>query len=498
MMHEHGKSDEGVVPAKSSNKDAFRSAEATEGRPSAKGNANQQNTSRTLSRPHDVHNALERVRKAAKRNKKLRFTSLFHHITRDRLRAAYHSLRRGAASGVDGVTWKDYGVELEHRLKALHRRLHTGGYKAKPTRRVFIPKPDGGLRPLGIAALEDKIVQRVVVEILNAIYEVDFVGFSYGFRAGRNQHQALDALAVGILRKKVNWVLDADVKRFFDTMDHDWLMRFLEHRIADPRLLRLLHKWLRAGVLEDGKRSRSDAGSPQGAPISPLLGNIYLHYVIDLWASSWRRSQTSGDMVIVRYADDIEFGFQRQVDAQSFMRALDLRLRRFKLSMNPEKTRLIRFGTLARQQCHERGLGKPSTFTFLGFTHICGKTWQGRFMLCRKTASERMRRTLHAIRKQLRRRLHQSIEVQGAWLRRVLQGYFAYYAVPTNGRSMERFRTEVTRLWLRTLRRRSQRHRITWAKMATIAARWLPPARVLHPWPDARFDASTRGRSPVQ
>jgi len=438
---------------------------------------------------------LERVREAARKDRKARFTALLHHVTIDRLRDAYLGLRRRAASGVDGVTWQQYGERLEDNLREVHARLHRGAYRAKPSRRAYIAKTDGRQRPLGIAAVEDKIVQAAVVEVMSAICEVDFLGFSYGFRPGRNQHQALDALAVGILRQKVNWVLDADIRGFFDTIDHGWLMKFVEHRIADQRLLRLIRKWLSAGVLEDGKWTESSVGTPQGATISPLLANLFLHFVFDLWAHAWRRLRAHGDVVIVRYADDFVVGFQHQADAEAFLGALRERMQKFGLELHPEKTRLIQFGRYAVEHRARRGLPKPETFAFLGFPHICGQSRRGRFLLMRHTLSKRLRVKLSAIKAELRRRLHAPVDETAAWLRTVVRGYFAYHAVPTNIHALESFRDHVARLWLRSLRRRSQRHRVTWRRMSTLVRHWLPRPRILHPWPDERFDATTQGRS---
>jgi RNA-directed DNA polymerase len=471
--------------------------EVMEGRGSTKGNAGEQNMSRTQSRI-DMRHALDRVREAARRDKKTKFTALFHHVTVERLEAAYYALRRRAAAGVDGVTWQQYGRQLGDNLRDLHARLHRGAYRAKPTRRTYIPKPDGGQRPLGIATLEDKIVQRAVVEVLNAIYEVDFLGFSYGFRPGRSQHQALDALAVGILRTKVNWVLDADIRGCFDAIDHGWLTKFVEHRIGDKRVLRLLRKWLKAGVLEQGSLTYSERGTPQGATISPLLANVYLHYVFDLWAQQWRKRHASGDMIIVRYADDFVVGFQRKSDATRFQAALRARLHGFGLELHPDKTRLIRFGKYAEPNRRERGEGKPETFDFLGFTHICGKSRQGRFLLMRHTSTKRMRVKLKSLKHKLKRRRHLPVPTQGAWLARVVRGYLEYYAVPTNIEKLGAFRTDLARHWLKALRRRSQRDRTDWERMKLLADRWLPRAKILHPWPDERFDANTRGRSRVR
>jgi len=494
-MNERGKSDSPVVPAKPPNKTSV--AEVVEGRGLAKGNT--ASTTRPGHRAGSgVSNALDRVREIARTDKETRFTALLHHVDVRRLRAAYWAIRPQAAPGVDGQTWEAYGQDLEANLQDLHDRLHTGRYRASPSRRVYIPKADGRLRPLGIATLEDKIAQRAVVEVLNAIYEVDFLGFSYGFRPRRGPHHALDALAVGIERKKVNWVLDADIREFFTSLDHRWLAKFLEHRIADQRVLRLIRKWLSAGVIEDGAWTASAQGAPQGASASPLLANVYLHYVLDLWVQWWRRRYAHGDVIIVRFADDFVAGFEHQADAQRFLTDLRERLAKFGLELHPDKTRLIEFGRHAARRRAARGVGKPETFDFLGFTHLCGKTKTGRFWLRRITISKRMRAKLREVNDHLKRCRHRPIPVQGQWLRAVVQGHLAYYAVPGNTDAVAAFRTQVTRHWYKALRRRSQRTRINWTRMNRIATRWLPPARVKHPFPDMRFDARTRGRSPVR
>jgi len=421
-----------------------------------------------------------------------------HHVTIDRLREAFLQLHRKAAPGIDGVTWSQYAEGLEENLADLHARLHRGAYRAKPSRRVYIPKPDGRQRPLGIASLEDKLVQRAVAEVMSAIYETDFLGFSYGFRAGRGQHQALDALAFGILRKKVNWVLDADIRGFFDAIDHGWLVKFVEHRIGDRRIVRLIQKWLSAGVMEKGRWSASDVGAPQGATISPLLSNVYLHYVLDLWVQQWRKQKARGDVVVVRFADDFLVGFQHEMDAVLFLSELRERLRTFALELHPEKTRVLEFGRFAAKDRARRGARKPETFNFLGFTHICTKTRAGDFLLTRHTIKSRMRATLGAVKAALARRRHQPIPQQGRWLGQVVRGYFAYHAVPTNIRTLEAFRTQITNAWNRSLRRRGQRHRMTWERTASLVNRWLPRPRIQHPWPEQRFRVRTQGKSPVR
>jgi group II intron reverse transcriptase/maturase len=486
MMHDHEKSDSAIVATKPTNKAGIPAAEPVERRAGTKGNANQQSTRRAQDR-ESVTQALERVRNAAKQRKKERFTALFHHLSPAMLRTAFLALKRDAAPGIDGLTWQDYEADLDRRIEDLHRRVHGGTYRALPSRRRYIPKPDGRQRPLAIAALEDKIVQRATVAVLNEIYEEDFLGFSYGFRPKRGQHDALDALAVGIGSRKVGYILDADIRSFFDEVSQEWLIKFLNHRIGDPRIIRLIQKWLKAGYLEDKVVTVSDKGTGQGSVASPLLANIYLHYVFDLWADRWRRREATGDMIIVRYADDIVVGFEHEADAQRFWDAMRERLREFSLSLHPDKTRLIEFGRYAAERRARRGLGRPETFTFLGFTFICGKSRQGKFLLCRKTRGDRMQAKLLEIKEELRRRMHQPIPEQGRWLKQVVSGFFNYHAVPTNSAALGAFHYHITVLWLRALRRRSQKDRMTWSRMGRLAADWLPKPRILHPWPSQRF-----------
>jgi group II intron reverse transcriptase/maturase len=497
MMDGQGKSDRPAVPTKPPNKASTPAAEGVEGRGLAKGTTDEQNMPRTQRRI-SVPSALDRVRQAARRDKEAKFTALLHHVTVDALRDAFMALSRKAAPGVDGVTWEAYRENLEENLQALHERLHRGAYRARPSRRTYIPKADGRQRPLGVAALEDKVVQRAVVEVMNAIYEQDFLGFSYGFRPGHSQHQSLDALAVGLLRKKVNWVLDADIRGFFESINHEWLVKFLQHRIADKRVLRLIQKWLSAGVMEEGAWAATEEGTPQGATASPLLSNIYLHYVFDLWVQQWRRTHARGDVIVTRWADDFIVGFQHQADAEQFLENLRGRFRKFSLELHPEKTRLIEFGRNAAERRKARGLGKPETFNYLGLTHVCGRTRAGKFLLQRQTMRKRMQSKLSELNGELKRRRHLPIPEQGAWLAGVVRGYFAYHAVPTNMRAMAQFRTQVIRHWHRALRRRGQRDRTNWKRMNCLAHRWLPPARKRHPWPDERFDVQTRGKSPVR
>jgi len=485
-MNGREKSDPVIVAVKSPNKTGQPAAEAMERRRGTEGNACQHNTRRAQNR-ESVTQALERVRQAARTRKKERFTALLHHVDIDLLRTAFFALQRAAAPGVDGLTWPDYQAELEPRLAALHDRVQRGAYRPQPSRRTYIPKADGKQRPLAIAALEDKIVQSATAMVMNAIYEEDFLGFSYGFRPGRGPHDALDALVVGIDNRKVNYILDADIRSFFDTVDQQWLVRFLEHRIGDKRIIRLAWRWLKAGILEDGAVAVSDRGTGQGSVISPLFANIYLHYVLDLWAERWRRREATGDMIIVRYADDVVAGFEHEDDARRFLDAMRVRIEAFALSLHPDKTRLIEFGRHAAVRRERRGLGKPETFNFLGFTFICGKSRQGRFLLHRKSRGDRMRAKLQEVHEELRRRRHQAIPLQGEWLRSVVSGYFNYHAVPTNSRALTVFHYHIRRLWLRTLQRRSQSDGSTWQRIEKLAADWLPKPRILHPWPRERF-----------
>jgi group II intron reverse transcriptase/maturase len=485
-MHGSGKSDPGVVAETPANKAEPSAAESVEPRTGTKGNATQQNT-RQAQDWERVSQALGRIRQAAKVRKKEQFTSLLHHVNISLLRVSFFALKKDAAPGVDGLAWRDYEADLERNLEDLHERVHRGAYRALPSRRQYIPKPDGRQRPIAVCALEDKIVQRATAAVLNAIYEEDFLGFSYGFRPKRSQHDALDALVVGINTKKVNWILEVDIRSFFDEVNRDWLGRFLEHRIADPRILRLIQKWLKAGVLEDGVVTVGEKGTGQGTVISPLLANVYLHYSLDLWAARWRRREATGDMIIVRYADDVVVGFEHESDARHFWDAMRERLQKFSLSLHPDKTRLIEFGRVAAANRKRRGLGKPETFSFLGFTFICGKSRRGRFLLARRTRRDRMKAKLKEVGGELRRRMHQSIPDQGTWLKQVVTGYFAYHAVPTNGAALGAFRDEIIARWRRVLRRRSQKSSLTWIRMKKLADDWLPKPRILHPWPSQRF-----------
>jgi RNA-directed DNA polymerase len=498
QMNGGGESSSGVVPTKQPNEGRGGSQEAVEGRPLAKENTEESNSCRTPSRGNEP-NGLDRVRQAAKEDGKLRFTALLQHVTVPLLESSYYSLKRRAAAGVDGVTWQEYGRDLAGRLADLHGRIHCGAYRAQASRRVWIPKTDGRQRPLGIATLEDKIVQHAVGTVLNQIWEEDFLDCSYGFRPGRSQHDALDALYVGIMRKKVNWIVDLDIRSFFDKIGHDWMIKFVEHRIGDRRIVRLIQKWLKAGVMEDGQWFGTEEGTPQGAVISPLLANLYLHYVLDVWVQAWRQKVARGDMFLVRYADDAVLGFQNREEAEQFLEQLRERLRKFGLELHPDKTRLIEFGRYAAERRRKRGEGKPETFNFLGFTHICGTSNQtGYFVVKRKTIGKRMAAKLKDIQRQLHRRMHDQVGDMVKWLQAVVRGYFQYHAVPGNEQRLRAFRNDVMRLWLQQIRRRSQRNIWTWKRFLERLAVLLPPVQVLHPYPDVRFAATIRGGNRVR
>ncbi len=489
VAHADEKSDTPVVPKKPSNKGGDP-AETVEERGVAKGNVNKNPVCRTPSRNKRASMGLEGVRIAAHRDKELRFTALLHHITPTLLVESFYALRHDAAAGVDAVTWQDYEEGLQDRVPTLHRQIHVGGYRATPSRRVLIPKADGKTRALGIASLEDKVVQQAVVTVLNTIYEEDFLGFSYGFRPGRSQHQALDALTVGIKSRGVNWIVDADIAAFFDEIDHDWMLKFLEHRIADQRLLRLIGKWLKAGVIEDGRRVEATKGVPQGAVISPLLANIYLHYALDLWTRQWRGRHARGKAIMVRYADDSVYGFKDEETATSFLAAMQERLAKFGLTLNAKKTRLIEFGRYATNNRKRRGQDKPETFDFLGFSHCCSATRQGKFQVLRLTVKRRMRAKMAQIRTELMKRRHRPIAEVGGWLQRVVQGYLNYHAVPGNLQRLRGMCKEIERAWRHALMRRSQRPKMPWSRFQRIAKRFMPTTRNTHPYPEARFYAS--------
>ncbi len=479
-----------VVPLSQPNKEGPPSAEVGEGRTRTEENIVPSHMHPTQSGKR-MSQGLNGVRQVAKERKQERFTALLHHLTVDLLRDSFFALKRKAAPGVDGVTWQEYETGLEDRLIDLHSRVHRGAYRAQPSRRVYIPKPDGRQRPLGIATLEDKLVQQAAVTILNQIYEVDFLGFSYGFRPGRSPHQALDALYVGIQRKRVNWILDADIQGFFDHVSHDWALKFVEHRVADRRMLRLIRKWLKAGISEDGQWSETELGTPQGAVVSPLLSNVYLHYIFDLWVDVWRKKVANGDVIVVRYADDLVVGFQHRADAERFLKEFRERLAKFGLELHAEKTRLIEFGRFAAENRKRRGEGKPETFTFLGFTHFCGQLMRsGAFIVWRITAKKRMVAKLKAIKAELQRRKHDRTSEVGAWLRKVVLGYYQYHAVPGNSTQLRTFWRRLSRLWRNVLVRRSQRAQVRWERLSPIMIRWIPLPRILHPYPDARFAAT--------
>lgn len=489
MMNDHGNSDSCKVPAKFANKDGAKpSAERDGGKAANQGKHGKQNTFRTQYSDNNVQSALDRVRKIASSEKRMRFTNLMHHIYAiDRLRAAYFSMKKSAAAGIDGETWKSYGENLEANLQDLSERLYRGGYRAKPVRRVFIEKADGKQRPLGVPVLEDKIVQRSATEVMNAIYETDFLDFSYGYRQGKGQHSCLDALYMGLFGK-VGWVLDADIRGFFDNLNHDWLIKFVEHRIGDKRVIRLIQKWLKAGVMEAGRLTETDEGVPQGGSISPLLANIYLHYVLDLWTEQRRRDKSRGEMIIVRWADDFVVGFEHKSQAEKFLSDLKERMMKFGLELHPEKTRILEFGRFAASNRKKRKLGKPETFNFLGFTHICGRTMKnGKFTVLRQTIKKKMRAKLLDVKLELKKRMHHPVPDQGKWLKSVVGGHFRYYGVPMNQRAMMGFRFQVGRLWFRTLLRRSQNSKLTWSRMSLHIERWLPHVQIHHPYPLLRL-----------
>jgi len=492
-MNANRQSDEFVVLATSANNGAAEApAEPAEERDSAERNTEQAALSRTPSRKKGKTRGLHGVREAARKDGTLKFTALLHHVNEACLTEAFYNLKKTAAVGVDGLTWHEYERNLEDNIADLHGRIHRGAYRAKPSRRAWMPKPDGRKRPLGIASLEDKIVQQAVLWVLQSIYEQDFLGFSYGFRPGRCPHDALDAPYVAITSKRVNWILDADIEGFFDAIDHQWLVKFLEHRIGDRRILRLIRKWLCAGVSEEGEWSRTIVGVPQGSVIGPLLSGVFLHYVFDLWIEWWRRHRCRGDVVVVRYADDFVIGFESHSEATACLEALQARFAKFGLKLHEGKTRLIEFGRYAIERRRRRGEGRPETFDFLGFTHKCARTRkQGWFTIHRHSAAKRMRATLQEIKAELRKRMHEPLGETARWLRHVVQGWLNYHAVPSNSHRIGRFVDEVTRLWLRAVRNRSQRgrHRWTWARMQRLARKHLPRPRIIHPYPNQRFRA---------
>lgn len=502
-MYDGRKSDRPIVPKKHPNKavGAPTVAEEAEGRGRAKENPEQQNEAWTQSHSVNSYNALARIRQIAKEERETRFTALWHHVYNvKQLSASFFGLKPNAAPGVDRETWEHYRENLQRNLQDLSNRLRRGAYRAKPVRRVYIPKADGRQRPIGVTALEDKIVQRATVEVLNCVYETDFAGFSYGFRPRRGAHDALDALTVAIETRKVNWVLDADIRGFFDTLNHGWLVKFVEHRIADHRVVRHIQKWLNAGVMKDGKWTELEEGTPQGGCISPLLANLYLHHVLDTWVARWREQYGRGEVIIVRYADDFVVGFERRSDAEEFLRKLRERFQEYGLELHDEKTRLIEFGRFAADNRRKKGYGKPETFDFLGFTHICSTTRKGRFCVLRKTIGKRIRAKLQTIKAELERRMHDPIREVGKWLRSVVQGYYRYFAVPRNLPSLGAFRFIIVGYWHRTLARRSQKRRMPWKRMKRLAHHYVPYPRVVHPYPDRRLAkrVNIQGKSRVR
>ena len=462
-------------------------AEFVERRPKAEGNSGQATAIDTQG-SKEASSALSRVREAAKRDSKLQFSNLLHHVNVDLLRQSFLALNRQAATGIDDVTWREYGKVLEERLPELHDRVQSERYQAKPSKRIWIAKSDGQQRPIGIATLEDKIVQQALATILNKIYEVDFLDCSYGSRSGRSQHKALDAIYVAITQKKVGWVLDADISKFYDSLDHEWLMKFVGHRVSDPRMLRLLRKFLRAGVSEDGEWSKTVVGTPQGAVISSLMANLFLHYALDLWVKQWCGRHARGEVHLVRYSDDFVMGFQYRSDAEQFQTELKERLSKFSLEMHEGKTKLIEFGRFAIGNRKKYEEGKPETFDFLGFTHICSKKKNGRFTIYRKTITKRPRDKVKKVRETLLRKRHRPVSEQGAWLRAVMQGHFNYYGVPGNRKALDTFRKQIQLSWLQALRRRSHKAQsLTWERMKKLITVWLPTARTVHPYPNQRL-----------
>jgi len=433
--------------------------------------------------------SLHRIRKTAKENRTLRFNNLLHHITPVLLKNAYDNLNKKAARGVDGETWQSYGQGLTGKLQSLHVKIHTGRYKPQPSKRIWLLKPDGRQRPIGIAVVEDKIVQQALVWVIQSIYEEDFLGFSYGFRPKRHQHKALDALFVALTEKRVNWVIDADIKGFFDNIDHSWMMKFLEHRISDKRILSLVEKMLKAGVSDEGKWSASEMGSAQGSVLSPLLANIYLFYALDLWINKWRKQEACGEIYIVRYADDFVICCEYQHEANRLLNKLNERLNQFNLTLHEEKTRLLEFGKHAIKNRVKQGKGKPETFTFLGFTHVCSKLLSnGRYSVKRLTIAKKQRAKLKQIKELLYKNRHINIVEQGKWLRSVVTGFANYYGVPGNTKSLSNFRGQICKNWMKALRRRSGKaQKLTWSKMKQIIRFFLPTVRLTHPYPNQRF-----------
>jgi len=463
-------------------------AESVERRVSAKRKSTTPPEGETQSSP-ESEVGLVRLRAAAHKDGTLRFNNLLCHLTVPLLWDAYEHLNKKAATGVDGMDWYRYGEQLISNLTQLHDRIHSGRYRAQAVRREWLTKPDGGKRPLGITCVEDKVVQQAIVWILESIYEEDFLGFSYGFRPRRSQHHALDALYMALTVKKVSYVLDADIQGYYDHIDQDWLMRFLEHRIADRRILKLINQTLKAGTVEAGHWQPSERGIPQGAVISPLLSNIYLHYSLDQWAHQWRGRHARGEVYLIRFADDLVAGFQYRQDGVAFQRALTQRLEKFGLTLHPGKTRLIEFGRFAQANRRQRGAGKPETFDFLGFTHVCARRRSdGGYTVRRLTIAKRQRAKLKEIHQWLKANRCIPTAVQGRWLRSVIQGAMNYYGVPGNWRALSAFRTEICKSWLKALRRRSQKaSKLTWKKFKHLVHEWIPKTRIIHPYPNERL-----------
>ena len=476
-------SDADMVPEKSA-KTWVMPVESTEGRSAAEGKSVSRNAPRAQDR-EGAPTQVERIGQRAKERKGERFENLLSAIKAPLLKEAYQRLRKDAASGVDAVTWEEYGEALDVRVLDLQDRIHRGSYHPQPVRRVHIPKGDS-TRPLGIPTLEDKVVQQAARMVLEPIYEREFLGFSYGYRPRRSPHKALTAVAE-LISRKTSWVLDADIRSFFDTIDHEWMRQFIEHRIGDKRMVRLLMKWLHAGVMEDGKLHEVEAGTPQGGIISPLLANLYLHYVLDLWVNQWRKRHARGEVYIVRYADDLVMGFQYEQDARAMREALATRLAKFGLELHSEKTRVIRFGRFALEGARAEGRRRPETFDFLGFTHIAGTSRHGKFLLKRRTSRKKRKAKLALLSEEIRARRHWPLRAQHKWLARVLHGHYRYYGVPTNSLALHQFRERVRVTWHRQLQRRSQRAHWNRAQLTKFEKHFpLPPPRLHHPWPNLR------------
>ena len=422
---------------------------------------------------------IRRIAEKARRDPETQFTSLAHLITVEALREAWRGLKKKPSAGIDGITAREYEQDLEKRLKNLHERLVTMKYRAQPARRAYVPKEGGKKRPIGVLVVDDKIVQSATRHILEAIYEQDFYDFSYGYRPERSPHQALEELNNAIFRGKINYVLDVDISAFFDSMDHKVLMELLRKRIKDRSILRLIAKWLHAGVMEEGVRKHPKTGTPQGAVISPLLANVYLHYVLDEWIEKTVRPRMRGEMKVVRFCDDTVFCLQYRDDAERLLRALNKRLAKYKLQLNAEKTRLIEFGRYAEGQAKKRGR-KPETFDFLGFTHICGKSREGKFIVKRKTAAKRLRRSMLRVTEWCRKHRHLPLQEQYRQISSKLRGHFNYFGLIGNMRRLKAMEWHTVRTWRKWLNRRSQRGRMPWKRCEQILAAYpLPQPKIL-------------------